>query len=99
MEDPDWSQNPLQNGKEVTMTKISPAYEKEMDKIVKKYTGWDSLQHMCLHTPTLMVSKGASANESQAIYMMREAYRAVTGKEAHPAENWDRSRPARKPRR
>jgi hypothetical protein len=73
----------------------SPGWYQEMDKIVRKHTGWDSLKHMCLHTPTLMVSKGASANESQAIYMMRAAYKFVTGREAYPAENWDRSRKRR----
>jgi hypothetical protein len=70
----------------------SPEWYKEMDKIVRDHTGWDSLRHMCLHTPTLRVTKNASANESQAIYMMRAAYKFVTGKEAFPAENWDESR-------
>lgn len=73
----------------------SPEWYHEMDKIVRKYTGWDSLKHMCLHYPTLMVSKGSSADTSQAIYMMRAAYKFVTGKEAFPAENWDRSRKRR----
>jgi hypothetical protein len=73
----------------------SPEWYKEMDQIVKRWTGWDSLKHMCLHTPTLRVTKGASANESQAIYMMRAAYKYVTGKEAFPAENWDVSRKRR----
>lgn len=70
----------------------SPGWYREMDKIVKRWTGWDSLRHMCMHTPTLRVTKHTSANESQAIYMMRAAYKFVTGKEAFPAENWDETR-------
>jgi hypothetical protein len=73
----------------------SPEWYREMDKIVKKHTGWDSLKHMCTGYPTLMVSKGSSADTSQAIYMMRAAYKFVTGREAFPAENWDRSRKRR----
>ena len=69
---------------------------REMDKIVKKHTGWDSLRQMCLNYPTLMVSKGSTANESQAIYMMRAAYKFVTGREAFPAENWDLSKRKRR---
>ena len=67
----------------------SPDWYREMDKIVKKWTGWSSLKEMCANRPTLRVSKHHSANESQAIYMMRDAYKFVTGREAYPEENWD----------
>jgi hypothetical protein len=74
----------------------SPEWYREMDRIVRKYTGWDSLIQMCRNYPTLMVSKGSSADSSQAIYMMRAAYKFVTGREAYPTENWDLSRKRRK---
>jgi hypothetical protein len=45
-----------------------------------------------MHTPTLRVTKSTSANEEQAIWIMRAAYMFVTGKEAFPAEDWNESR-------
>jgi hypothetical protein len=67
----------------------SPEWYKEMDVLVKRYTGWDSLKHMCANRPTLRVSKGHSNLEASAIYMLRDAYKFVTGRESHPEENWD----------
>ena len=40
------------------MVTLNQGYVNQMDKIVRRYTGWDSLAHMCLHTPTLRWSKG-----------------------------------------
>jgi hypothetical protein len=69
---------------------LNPGYVKTMDILVKKYTGWDSLHHMCLHTPTLRWHKGMSKVEKAAIEEMRTAYKLVTGHEAFPATGWQK---------
>jgi len=74
----------------------SPEWYSEMDVLVKRYTGWDSLKHMCANRPTLRVSKGHSNLEASAIYVLRDAYKFVTGRESHPEENWDETKRGRR---
>jgi len=59
----------------------------DMDKVVKKYTGWSSLQKMCLNCPTLRWAKGMKPAEKEAIVKMRDAYEYISGKPAYP-EIW-----------
>jgi hypothetical protein len=75
--------------KTTTITDRNKDWYEFVDGLVKKYTGWDSLKKMCLNSPTLRVSKHTSKNEAEAICIMRQAYKTLTGKEAYPQENWD----------
>jgi len=70
----------------------SPEWEREMNRLVKKYTGWDSLAHMCRNSPTLRVSKFDSEGNAHAIRELRKAYEFVTGRVPFPQENWDQKR-------
>lgn len=67
----------------------SPEWHRYMDKLVKRWTGWDSFNEMCNNTPTLRVSAHASDAEAEAIREMRTGWEFATGRKAHPKENWD----------
>lgn len=67
----------------------SPEWQKYMDKLIRKWSGWDSLSQMCKGSPTLRVSKHCSDDEAEAIRQMRSAYKFVTGKEPYPKSDWD----------
>lgn len=91
-------ENPVQDLREVTIMPMvgSPEWHQQMNKLVRKWTGWDSLDHMCRGSPTLRVSAHASDAEAEAIREMRKAFKFITGREAHPQQNWDMK--AKKPR-
>jgi hypothetical protein len=59
-----------------------PGPQTKIDALVRLYTGFDSLKHMCKCNPTLRAPPGASDREKKAFAQLRKAYKRVTGKEA-----------------
>lgn len=60
----------------------SPEWVAAMDALVRKETGWDSLDEMCRNSPTLRPYDG-SLKQLAICVQLREAFRFVTGREAY----------------
>lgn len=61
-----------------------------LDKRVRKYTGWNSMEEMARNSPTLRTFKGMSVAERGAITEFREVYERITGKVPFPQTDWNR---------
>lgn len=48
-----------------------------MDRLGRKYPGWDPLEQMCTNTPTFRLLKRMSIEGQDAICRLRDAYKYV----------------------
>ncbi|MCK9630607.1 MAG: hypothetical protein M0R30_03095 [Methanoregula sp.] len=55
----------------------TPEWYAAMDRLGRKYTGWDPLEQMCTNIPTLRRLKRMSIEEQDAICRLRDAYKYV----------------------
>ena len=72
------------------MSVLTDGQRKYAERIVKEYTGWDNLAHMCRNYPTLRVDRKGNSRaakmERMRMQHLREFYAIITGRPAFGLE-------------